>query len=177
MNCLIFIPFRLPQISCLTFSLKCLSSDSDNFPNVGNRPQLQFSHLQRAGALLLTFLLFLLVPSSYQVLHDSIYSLPLVRFSCLLSADVLRALCLKSYSWCIHGERCTPHPPTPLPSCSPSYQEQGTVLRNKYAAFNLVFKQSRYVSFCFSEIWRVEGIVPRSHSKQEVELKFQFTTV
>ena len=22
------------------------------------------------------------------------------------------------YSWCIHGERCTPSPPTPLPSCS-----------------------------------------------------------
>ena len=27
--------------------------------------------------------------------------------------------CLKVYSWCIRGERCTPHPPTPLPSCSP----------------------------------------------------------
>ena len=29
-------------------------------------------------------------------------------------------LCLKVSSWCIHGERCTPRPPTPLPSCSPS---------------------------------------------------------
>ena len=58
-------------------------------------------------------------PSSYRVLHGSIYSFPLVRYSCLLSAGVLHALlCLKVYSWCIHGERCTPCPPTPLPSCS-----------------------------------------------------------
>ena len=56
---------------------------------------------------------------SYQVLHGSIYSFPLVRYSCLLSAGVLHALlCLKVYSWCIHGERWTPCPPTPLPSCS-----------------------------------------------------------
>ena len=35
---LILIPFRLPQISCFTLSLKCFSSDSDNCPNVGIRP-------------------------------------------------------------------------------------------------------------------------------------------
>ena len=59
------------------------------------------------------------VPSSYQVLRGSIYSFPPVRYSCLLSAGVLHALlCLKVFSWCIHGERCTPHPPTPPPSCS-----------------------------------------------------------
>ena len=29
-DCLILIPFRLPQITCFTFSLKCFSSDSDN---------------------------------------------------------------------------------------------------------------------------------------------------
>ena len=53
------------------------------------------------------------------VLHGSIYSFPLVRYSCLLSAGVLHALlCLKVHSWCIRGERCTPHPPTPPPSCS-----------------------------------------------------------
>ena len=35
------------------------------------------------------------------------------------SSVVLHALlCLKVYSWCIHGERCTPGPPTPPPSCS-----------------------------------------------------------
>ena len=61
----------------------------------------------------------LLVPSSYWVLHGSIYSFPLVRYSCLLSAGVLHAvLCLKVYSWYILGENCTPHPPTPSPSCS-----------------------------------------------------------
>ena len=60
---------------------------------------------------------FSLVPSSYQVLHGSIYSFPLV-WHYLLSAGVLHALlCLKLYSWCIHGERCTPHPPAPPPSC------------------------------------------------------------
>ena len=45
---------------------------------------------------------------------------PLVRYSHLLSAGVLHALlCQKLYSWSICEERCTPHPPTPLPSCSP----------------------------------------------------------
>ena len=48
---------------------------------------------------------FPVVPSSYQVLCGSIYSFPLVRYSCLLSAGVLHVLlCLKVYSWCIHGE-------------------------------------------------------------------------
>ena len=73
----------------------------------------------RAGPVLLTLLLFPLVPSSYQDLHGSIYYFPLVRYSCPLSTGVPRELlCLKVYSWCIHGERCTPCPPAPLPSCS-----------------------------------------------------------
>ena len=46
-DCLILIPFRLPQISCFTLSLKCFTSDSDNCPNVGIRPRLQFPHLPR----------------------------------------------------------------------------------------------------------------------------------
>ena len=37
-DCLILIPFRLPQISCFTLSLKCFSSDSDNCPDVGIGP-------------------------------------------------------------------------------------------------------------------------------------------
>ena len=58
----------------------------------------------------------------YQVLRGSIYSFPLVRHSCPLSGGVLHELlCLKVYSWCIHGERCTPRPPTSLPSCSLFY--------------------------------------------------------
>ena len=52
--CLILIPFRLPQISCFPFSLKCFSSDSDNCPDVGVGPLLQFPHPPRAGPVLLT---------------------------------------------------------------------------------------------------------------------------
>ena len=60
---------------------------------------------------------FPLVSSSYQVLHGFIYSFPLCRYSCLFLAGILPAvLCLKVYSWCIHGERCIPCPPAPPPS-------------------------------------------------------------
>ena len=41
-------PFRLPQISCFTLSLKCFSSDSDNCPDVGIGPLLQCPHPLRA---------------------------------------------------------------------------------------------------------------------------------
>ena len=85
-------------------------------PSVGIGPLLQFSHPPRAGPVLPTLLFFPLVPSYSRVLHGSIYPFPLVRYSCPLSADAL--LCLKVYPWCICGERCTPHPPTPPPSCS-----------------------------------------------------------
>ena len=92
----IFIPFRLPQISCFTLSLKSFSSDSDNCPDVGIGPLLQFRHPPRAGPVLLILLFFPLFPSSYRVLLESIYSFPLVRYSCPLSAGVLRVLlCLK----------------------------------------------------------------------------------
>ena len=55
-DCLILVPFRLPQITCFTLSLKCFSSDSDNCPIVGSRPLLQFPHAPRAGPVLLTLL-------------------------------------------------------------------------------------------------------------------------
>ena len=98
-DCLILNPFRPPQISCFTLSLKCFSSDSDNFPDVGTEPLLKFAYPPRAGPVLLTLRFFPLVSSSYQVLHDSIYSFPLVKYSCLLSAGVLHGLlCLKMYS-------------------------------------------------------------------------------
>ena len=64
-DCLILIAFRLPQISCFTFSLKCFSSDSDNCPDVGIGSLLQFCHPPRAGPVLLTLLFFPLVSSSY----------------------------------------------------------------------------------------------------------------
>ena len=94
---MIFTPFRLPQISCFTVSLKCFSSDSDNCPDleIGSLPQ--FPHLPRAGPVLLTLLFFPVVPSSYRVLCGSIYSFPLVRYSYLLLAGVA-LLSLKVYS-------------------------------------------------------------------------------
>ena len=53
------------------------------------------------------------------VLHASVYSFPLVRYSCSRSAGFLHVLlCLKMCSWWIHEERCTPRPPTPPLSCS-----------------------------------------------------------
>ena len=73
----------------------------------------------RAGPVLLTLLFSPIVPLSYWVLCSPIFSFPLVRYSCLLPAGFLHTLlCLKVYSWCIRGERCIPHPPTPPPSCS-----------------------------------------------------------
>ena len=95
-GCLILIPFRLPQMGCFTLTLKCFSSDSDNCPDVGIGPPLQFP---RAGPALLTLPFFPLVPSSYRVLRGSMYSFPLVRYSCPHSAGVLHALlCLRVYS-------------------------------------------------------------------------------
>ena len=97
-DCLILTPFRLPQISYFTLSLECFSSDSDKCPAVGIRPLLQFPHQQRGGPVLLTLPLFSLVPSSYRVLHSSIYSFPLVRYSCLLSAEICRCSACTSVS-------------------------------------------------------------------------------
>ena len=92
-------PCRLPQISCFTLSLECFSSDSENCLDVRIGPLLQQSHPPWTGPVLLTLLVFPLVPSSYRVLYGSIYSFPLARQSCPLSAGVLHALlCLKVQS-------------------------------------------------------------------------------
>ena len=137
-DCLILIPFRLPHISCFTRSLKCFYSDSDNCPAVRIWLLLHFPHLPRVGLVLPILVFFPLVPSAYQVLHGSIYSFPLIRSSCLLSAGVRRALlCLKVYFWCIHGERCTPHPPTPPPSCSPP--QNYFLNKGRYSANSIPF--------------------------------------
>ena len=45
-DCLILIPFRLPHFSCFPLSLKCFSSASDSFSDVGIGPLLQFPHQQ-----------------------------------------------------------------------------------------------------------------------------------
>ena len=95
-DCLLLIPFRLPQISCFTLTLKYFSSDLDNCPDAGIGPMPQFPHPPRAGPVLLTLLFFPLVPSFCRVLCGSVYSFLLVRYSCPLSAGVLHTLlCLK----------------------------------------------------------------------------------
>ena len=64
---------RLPQISGFILSLKCFSSDPDSYSKGGMENLLQFSHLPRAGRVLLTLLFFPLAPSSYRVLSFHIF--------------------------------------------------------------------------------------------------------
>ena len=110
---------RLPQISCFTHSLKCFSSDSDIYSNMGIGNPLQFFHPPKEGPVLQTLLFFPLVPSSYWVFVILFILFPLVRYSCQLSAGVPQALlCLKVYSWYVQGDRCTPSAPITLSSCS-----------------------------------------------------------
>ena len=122
-DCLILIPFRLPQISCFTLSLKYFSIDLENCPDVRIGHLLQFPHLLRAGPILLTLLFF------PQFLHLTEFCVVYIFFSTgqvLLSTltshitdGVLHAhLCLKVYSLCINGERYTPCSPIPPPSFS-----------------------------------------------------------
>ena len=122
----------------------------------GDRPPLQFPHPPRAGPVLLTLLFFRLVPSSYRVLRGSIYSFPPVRCFYLLSTGVLHALlCLKVYSWCIHGERCTPCPPTPLPSCSSLYWDfnWSSVKRQNFGQ-NYIYCDKSSISFITKSMYR-----------------------
>ena len=61
----ILILFRLPQVSWFSLSVKYFYCNSDNCPDVGIGPLLQFPHQARAGPVLLTLLCFPLVPLSY----------------------------------------------------------------------------------------------------------------
>ena len=81
-DCLILTPFRLPQISSFTLSLKCFSSDSDNCPDVGIRPLLQSPHLPRAGPVLLMLLFF--PPYSFNLLKEINKFLHLIEFCVVL---------------------------------------------------------------------------------------------
>lgn len=98
--CVILIPLGLLQLTCFTLSLKCFSSVPNNCPDGRIRPLHQFPYLPRAGPVLLTLLFFPILPSCYQVLCGSIYSFPVIRYSCLLWAGILQTLLfLKVYSW------------------------------------------------------------------------------
>ena len=105
---------------------------------------------------------FPLVPPPYRILHSSIYSFPLVRSFCPLSAGVLPALlCLKVYSWCIHGERCTPlstYSSAILFSSKFSYfklehvlwWEDGEVEKKKKKKTNMSWENSSVPGICLS---------------------------
>ena len=112
----------------------------------------------QTGPGLLTLLFFPLVPSFYWVLHGSMYSFPVVRYSFLLLADVLQILlCLKVsfkvdimvyyecihdmvyhimkvyiHSWCIYGQRwmysTCPYSSTNLFLLSPHLEQFATVI-------------------------------------------------
>ena len=114
-DCLILIPFRLPQITCFTLSLKCFSSDSDNCPNMEIRPLLQFPHPARPGPILLHSCF---PPSSF-ILSSFVWLY--IFFS---AGQVL----LSAFSWCsacasvsekdvLHLllHRLAYHPPPPTP--------------------------------------------------------------
>ena len=60
-------------------------------PCSGDRTPASVPPPLRAGPVLLTFLFLSLVPLSYRVLCGSLYSFPLVRYSCPSSAGVLSA--------------------------------------------------------------------------------------
>ena len=84
--CVIPTAFRLSQVNCFTLVLKCFSSVPNNCPSVGAGPRVQFPHLAKAGPVLLTLLFSSQLPSSYQVLHGSMYSFLGIRFFCPFSA-------------------------------------------------------------------------------------------
>ena len=71
----ILIPFMLSLISCFTLSLKCFSPDTNNCPDVGIGPLLQFPHLLRAGPvyLLCRFSLLFLHPTEFCVVLYNLF--------------------------------------------------------------------------------------------------------
>ena len=85
---LILIPFRLPQISCFTLSLKCFTSDSNNCSSVGIGLLLQFPHLPSVGPVLQILLCF---PPS---------SLVLPSFTCFYIFFCTGHVLLSAFNWC-----------------------------------------------------------------------------
>ena len=114
-DCLILIPFRLPHISCFTLSLKWFSSDSDNCPAGGSDPCLASPpakgrstptntpvFLPSSFVLQFCMVLYILSHWSGTPVH------PQLAFWMHFYVEGLFLM----YPW-----KCTPHPPTPLPSC------------------------------------------------------------
>nr|XP_020772408.1 DNA-directed RNA polymerase I subunit RPA43 isoform X1 [Odocoileus virginianus texanus] len=64
------------------------------------------------------FLCRFLCPTEFRVVPRILFHWPGTPVHAQLVFFLHALLCLTVYSRCIHGERCTPHLPTPLPSCS-----------------------------------------------------------
>ena len=95
---MILITFRLPQTSCFTLSLKCFSSHSDNYPDVGIRPLPQSPTHQGQVQ---SYQHFCFPPSSFILLSFAWFYIFFFAGQVFLSAltHVLHTLlCLKVYS-------------------------------------------------------------------------------
>ena len=106
-----------------SFHLGChtsaVSLSADSCPTMGIGLLLQFPHPPRVGSVLLILLFSPLVPLSYLLPSFAWFYIFFSTGQLLLSALSWCSLCTsvsEAVFWCIHGERCTPHPPTPLPS-------------------------------------------------------------
>ena len=87
-GCLILIPFKLPQMSCLTLSLKCFSSDPDNCPNVRVRSPTSVPPLTKRKS----------SPTNTTVLPPCSFVLPsFAWFYIFFSGD---QILLSTLSWC-----------------------------------------------------------------------------
>ena len=115
-DCLILISFRLPQTSRFTQHQMFLLWPWQ-VPWCGNRTPASVPPPTEGRSSPTITPVF--PPSSF-ILPSFVWFYILFCWSASPVHSALHALlCLKVYSWCIHGGRCTPHPPTPLPSCSP----------------------------------------------------------
>ena len=110
----------------------CLSS----LPTKGRSSPTNTSVFPPSSFILLSFAWFYVFFSAGQVFLSAL-------------AHVLHALlCLKVYSWCICGEKCTPHPPTPLPSCSLFFTINCSIVVHVCALFLYIYLKSiKFLNF------------------------------
>lgn len=74
--------------SAASLGPKCFSSDPDNYLLCGDLDPCFTPPLSEGRSILTNTLVFLLVPSSYQVLYKLLYILTVARYSCPFSAGV-----------------------------------------------------------------------------------------
>ena len=138
-GCLVLIPFRLPQISCFTLSLKSFSSESDNCPDVGIGPLLQLPHWPRAGPVLLT----LLFPPCFLPLTEFCMGLYILFLWSGTPVHSQLGFCMHFCVW----------------TCIPDVSVERDVLHTHLLLCHLVLPQEDFFR------WRVRLDVPRMHSK------------